>query len=211
MDRDFVKREADRVARENAALAERKESLADHARRIDAQQAKAAIQAEHLHLQEQYTHVTNLYVTVSSLHLAEKFDGVFDVVREVVANLIGCESIAIYLRSPESGDLRRIFVAGVEVPALIRERGVAARVAETRQTWLAQRSEPTLLEDYEAELSACLALRSSGGVVGVLSLFELLPQKGRLDDSDIELLELLAAQAGRALHFLSLVDPRVGT
>ncbi len=58
----------------------------------------------------------------------------------------------------------------------------------------------------ESGLTACIPLRLRDRVYGALALFRLLPQKsGRLESIDHELLDLLAAQAGPALHAASLL------
>jgi hypothetical protein len=56
-------------------------------------------------------------------------------------------------------------------------------------------------------VSAALPLKVGGRVVGLLTLFELLPQKcGALSTLDHELLDLLATHTGTALFCASLAE-----
>jgi nitrate/nitrite-specific signal transduction histidine kinase len=218
-DAERIRKEADRMERENEQPAARRSSLNEEVRRVDARITSSAppgeqtlggrvaaahgekgrIRSEQLQLEEQTEQLRNLYWTVSSLHLAEKREEVFAVVHDVVANLIGCESLALYL--PDADDLMQLALQiGADAPHTLPQSAMASRALGTRELWLAQTQREVTLLPWEGSLSACVALISRNQIAGVLLLFELLPPKACLDERDCEILELLARHLGRALE-----------
>jgi GAF domain-containing protein len=52
----------------------------------------------------------------------------------------------------------------------------------------------------EPRLTACVPLKLQERVIGVIAVFQLLPQKARIEPVDRELFELLATAAAAALY-----------
>jgi hypothetical protein len=66
-----------------------------------------------------------------------------------------------------------------------------------------------VLLPYEKNLTACIALKASREVVGVIAIFGLLPQKNGLEWVDYELLKFLETYAAVALQFQRLQGKQV--
>jgi hypothetical protein len=72
-----------------------------------------------------------------------------------------------------------------------------------------ERQPETSLLPYEKNLTACVILKSSGVVVGVIAIFGLLPQKNCLEWVDYELLKFLETYAAVAIQFQRLQRKQV--
>ena len=67
-----------------------------------------------------------------------------------------------------------------------------------------ERQPIAVLLPYEQNLTACVILKSSAGVVGVIAIFGLLPEKNCLEWADYELLKFLETYAAVAIQFQRL-------
>jgi regulator of replication initiation timing len=152
--------------------------------------------------------LANLYVATYQLHSSTDREQVFAGIQEVVANLIGCEEMAIYEAADGGGELRLAKWFG-----LPRERlsptaagGVIGWVAANGSTYVAgEDDEAPAPGAGEEDLSACVGLTVDGRVLGVVALFRLLPQKFEgLNELDRELLNLLATHGATALYLTRL-------
>jgi nitrate/nitrite-specific signal transduction histidine kinase len=147
-------------------------------------------------LEEQNAALATLYVASQSLHGSLKRADVLLSVREIVANLIGCEEYALFMTA-SSGELRLVDSFGID-PANYERIGLAMKriesVKETGESYWAD----------DAELTACIPLRRQDTITGFLALFRLLPQKFELYEADRELLRLLESQLASALYCAEL-------
>jgi GAF domain-containing protein len=149
----------------------------------------------------QVANLASLYVAVTSVHGALDRPSVLTSVQEIVTNLIGSEEMAIFETDAEHGRLMLLASTGIE-PGSYQDidvgEGAIGRVAATGERLI--RSEGgSLSEEGDAALTACIPLKVAGRVVGVLAVFRLLPHKLRLDAIDIDLFDVLAANAASAL------------
>ena len=71
------------------------------------------------------------------------------------------------------------------------------QVAITGENWVA--GDEPWIDHAGRPVTACVPLRVDGEITGVLTLYRLLDHKGRLESSDVELLEMLSTHAGTAL------------
>lgn len=169
----------DAIARENEALMQR--------------------QAE---IDEQQNSMANLYVASFSLHASVDREAVLAGIQEIVANLIGCEEMALFQRS-DTGLAVTTFVGLDPAPlqAVDPARGVLGQCLRGGSTWVRGRDEaPAAPEPWEAGLTACVPLLVDGNATGALALFRLLPQKcGTFSSLDHEMFDFLASRAGIAL------------
>jgi hypothetical protein len=156
-------------------------------------------------LQQQAHSLANLYVASYSLHSTLDRGQLIAAIREIVANLIGSEEMALF-RLDESR--RRLLLedsVGID-PARYRElpldRGLVGLAVRTGQPLIAAAGDTRA--PGEEELRAVIPLHVVDDVVGALAIFRLLPQKAALEDVDRELFDLLASQAGMALHCADL-------
>jgi hypothetical protein len=120
-------------------------------------------------------HLAKLQAAVRELHEAAMPADVLTTIKEIVANLVGCEEMGIYARRPDGGLL------------LLDGIGVGADHDGT-----------------EASAIVSVPLHLNGRVVGLIALFKLLPQKTGLEPVDQELFSLLSTHAARALHHAGL-------
>jgi hypothetical protein len=115
------------------------------------------------------------FTALQQLHEAEDRDTVLTVIKEIIANLVGSERMAIYARSADG--------------ALELLDGIGIADGESTDT---------------AHAVIAVPLRLFGRAVGMIAIFRLLPQKPRLEASDHELFALLSTHAALALHHAAL-------
>ncbi len=118
--------------------------------------------------------LAQLHAALQQLHEATDQDGVLTVIKEIVANLIGSECMAIYATRTD-GSLE-----------LLDGIGVTENDTDT------------------ANVVVSVPLRRNDRVVGMIAIFRLLPQKPQLDAIDRELFALLETHAPRAMHYAGL-------
>lgn len=118
--------------------------------------------------------LAQFYAALQQIHEAEDHAGVLTVIKEIVANLVGSECMAIYSQRA-NGSLELLDGIGMtDAPASVEGAVIA------------------------------VPLRMNDRVVGQIAIFKLLPQKAKLDDSDHELFGLLSTHAPLALHHAGL-------
>ncbi len=120
-------------------------------------------------------HLAKLQAAVRELHEAAMPADVLTAIKEIVANLIGCEEMGIYARRPDGG------------LTLLDGIGVDADHGGTETTAIVS-----------------IPLQLNQRVVGLIALFKLLPQKTGIEPVDQELFEVLSTHAARALHHAGL-------
>jgi hypothetical protein len=159
-------------------------------------------------LEAQNTNLANLYVASYQLHGTLDREEALSILQQIVANLVGCEEVAIF-EYPEGGPALVLSAStGIEreaYAAIPRGHGVIGRCVETGDTWIVGEDaaeRPRAPE--EAALSACIPLKLDGRVSGAIALFRLLPQKHGIEALDRELFDLLATHAATALYCATL-------
>jgi len=119
-------------------------------------------------------HLAQLHAALQQLHEAEHQDAVLTVIKEIVANLVGSECMAIYATRTD-GSLELLDGIGVG------EDG----------------------NDTSGAI-VTVPLRRNDRTVGMIAIFSLLPQKPQLDAADHELFALLSTHAPLAMHYAGL-------
>jgi hypothetical protein len=159
---------------------------------------------EFTQLQEQTNNLANLYVATARLHGTLDRREVLDSIREIVANLIGSEEMALFDVAWPQELLQLVDSNGID-PARYRSvplnRGLIGEAVRS--------AAPLVVEGQargpgEETLSAVVPLQLEGAVTGAIAIFRLLPQKTRFGDLDRELFDLLASHAAVALHCTEL-------
>lgn len=198
-------RAAARVAREEAARAQ-----AEHAalrRRLDDLMGESARQArECAEVQRNTANLANLYVASYRLHCTLDREEVLGVIREVLANLVGSEEIALFERRPGEHVLHLSSASGVDLagwPPVRVGEGIVGGSAATGRIWVAGK-QPSAGLPHEKDVTACVPLKLEEEVTGVLAVFRLLPQKAGFEEVDHEMFELLATHAATALYLVRL-------
>ena len=163
-------------------------------------------------LEEQNSALTTLYVACQRLHSTLERAEVLLTVREIIANLIGCEEYVLFSLAPD-GSLCHVDSFGLD-PRLFETcfplSGLIGRAVEARETYVHQDNGGSGALQIEANLTACIPLKRNGAVTGAVALFRLLPQKLELLELDRELFRLLESHLAIALY-CSELEQRVGT
>lgn len=132
---------------------------------------------------------------------------VFEALAEIIANLIGSEEIAVFDYHPAQQNFSLAWSKGVEVNALqpfLCGAGMFGHAVQQGRSQFQERQPETALLPYEKNLTACVILKSSGEIVGVIAIFALLPQKNNLEWADFELLKFLETYGAVAIKFQRL-------
>jgi len=164
-------------------------------------------------LEEQNSMLTTLYVACQRLHSSLDRDAVLLALREIIANLIGCEEYALFSLAPSlapDGELLLVDSWGLD-PAECQQRASSLeriqKVVETGVAYVAAETE-SFGPSKELLLTACIPLLRDGEVTGVLALFRLLSHKGELQALDHELFRLLECHVANVLYCLNLHEGR---
>jgi len=167
----------------------------------------AVLEAENLQLTERalgaeqrLARAAQLYASVSQLHQAADTDEVVIVIKEIVANLVGCEEMGVYDVWPQGPVCTYVDGIGLDADLFGSLPPTHAQVREGIATGaLVLPADPMAEPIHGRPVTAVVPLTDQGAVCGLVVLFQLLRQKPRLDEADRDLLEALAAHAGRAL------------
>jgi len=167
-----------------AALRLRLSEVETDYRRLAEQQAGA---------EQRLGRVAQLHAALRQLHESPLPGDVLTTIKEIVANLVGSEQMAIFARRAD-GTLKVLDGIG-EPPESLSPRAdeILAQVARTGELYLATPAE----EDVAL---AVIPLRMGERVAGAIAVYRLLPQKPALEEVDRDLFELLATHAGLAFE-----------
>lgn len=199
--------EADDAVRELLAKiarleAEKKELLSRFAA---AEEASNAFDERRREFESEFANLANLFVASNQIHASMSPRGVTRRIKEVLAQLVGAESYAMYMVDNQNEEL--VPIASEGVPA---ERLVSVGTRGTRLGDVAQRGTAVVDEEVDSSVvnfdapPAIVPLAIDDRVVGVIAIFSTLRQKTRFDTTDFELFKLLGQHAAAALVSASL-------
>ena len=133
-------------------------------------------------------------------HTVDQADGL-DAIREIAANLMGCEELALYKVDHSRSMLWLYWSFGIDPnqhAALdISKDSSLAEALEGRIVY--KETERAALVSPETPVTAIIPISVSDVIVAVLVIFRLLPQKSVLDRADRELCRVIANCGGRAI------------
>lgn len=181
------------LRRELASRERLDQALEENARRFS--EEFAAIEAQNAYL-------ANLYVASYQLHGTVNREGVLQVIKEIVANLIGSEDAAIYELTADGRTLTLVSSMGDEAsrwPSIAVGIGTIGMAAAEKAVYVADGGAAG-----RDGVTAAIPLSVDGRVIGAIAVFRLLPQKHRLQDVDREMFDLLAVHAASALYCSTL-------
>ena len=141
---------------------------------------------------EAHESLASLYVAAYQLHATFELHEVVQIVVEILINLVGAKTFAIFLYDGERRRFRPVAAEGA-VRAELAERGEVS-------------SEPTYgrtasgVDPRRDEPPICIPLRIRDQVVGMIAIWELLRQKPGLAEVDFEIFNLLGSHAASALE-----------
>ncbi len=158
-----------------------------------------------------HTQLGNLYVSASQLSSTLSQMDVLAIVQEIVTNLIGSEAVGIFELEGSELVLRSQFGIDADRAAHVHPDNAPVDGVLRALKPFFKDLDPAAPEPL-GELNACVPLRVGDRPVGLIAVFELLPQKPRLTGTDRQLLEMLGTLGGYALYCSQLheVNPSPG-
>lgn len=178
------------------------------------EQLRLGVQLLSLREQLERNHFLLERLNASSARLIQTIEqgDVFEAIAEIIANLIGSEEIAYFDYNPAGKTFSLAWSWGLEPGALepfLSGAGMCGRAVEEGVSQFRERQPEALLLPFEKQLTACVLLKSSREVIGVIAIFGLLPQKNTLEWADFELLKFLETYAAVAIQFQRLKGSQV--
>ncbi|MCP4231150.1 MAG: GAF domain-containing protein [bacterium] len=146
--------------------------------------------------------VSALYTASYELHSTLDINKLADKITEVAKNLLGAESVAVYGALGGPGVFKLILQYGVirAVDRVVLGEGFIGRAAELAEPFI-------ITDDYEyleairdGDPVAVIPLVYNEDVLGLLSVYTILPHKGTFYVADMELIELVSRHAGLGLY-----------
>ncbi len=207
----------DELRRRLDALERERESLMERFHGVEAENKNYL--SRHQEIERENNNLANLYVASHQLHSTLDLREVTQIITEILLNFIGAKTFAIQLVDEERGILRTLAAEGVareHVPQRPVPRGAdrGARLTDTDSSdpvaEVVRTGRPIFASGrvdgrpVTAPPSITVPLKIGERVVGLIVVWELLPQKASLVDVDFELFNLLGDHAGAALQSAKL-------
>jgi hypothetical protein len=122
-------------------------------------------------------------------------------VHQILVNLIGTQEFAVFEREPAGDEMRVTSSFGVDA-----ERLPSLRFGEGRLGEMIQRGAPYVAAHdqdataYGLPVTACVPLRVGERVIGAIVVYRLLAHKPGLEETDMQLFNLLSTHGATALY-----------
>jgi hypothetical protein len=179
-----------------------------------AEELRLRVQQLSLREQIERNHFLLMRLNAANARLIQSLEhnDVFEAIAEIIANLVGSEEVAVFDYHPLEQNFSLAWSWGVEAAALqpfLCGAGMFGRAAQQGLSQFRERQPEAVLLPYEKNLTACVILKSSGEIVGVIAIFGLLPQKNNLEWADFELLKFLETYGAVAIKFQRLQGKQV--
>lgn len=183
---------------------------------IPTEMEELRVRVQQLSLREQIerNHFLLMRLNAANARLIESLErgDVFEAIAEIIANLVGSEEVAVFDYHAAEQHFSLAWSTGIETEALqpfLCGAGMFGRAVQQGLTQFQERQANGALLPYEKNLTACVILKSSREIVGVIAIFGLLPQKNSLEWADYELLKFLETYGAVAMKFQRLQAVRV--
>ncbi|MGO8993932.1 MAG: GAF domain-containing protein [Polyangiaceae bacterium] len=185
-------------------LEREKQALLSHVHEAEAHSSQFT--SRHAQVEEELANLANLHVASYHLHSTMRLSLVVRHLRELLQQLVGARTYAIWVADDARAELVAIASEGrdavqlASIPYGAGETQDDAKVAVERAfvTGLAQVEEGPVREERTTP-AACLPMTIDDRAVGVIAIYALLPQKGAFVAVDFELFKMLGRHAGSAL------------
>jgi len=159
------------------------------------------LRAEYLRAASAHAEAAELLAACHRLHGTLERKEVIAVLHEIIANLVGSETVAIFELEPESRELTLLSACGID-PELYAEaeleHSAIGHAIRTGEVYLG--GQVRARDGSAHPVIASIPLTVGADVCGAIALFDLLGHKAALASSDLELFNLLRTHAGMALH-----------
>lgn len=155
----------------------------------------------------EFASLANLYVASNQLHSSLTPRGVVRRIKEVLAQLVGAESYAVFLSSSDGTELVPIASEGVPgsmLTALPMETSAIGKVVQIGSAQIDD-ERPANKPDFDNP-AVIIPLVVDETAVGAIAIYGTLEQKGKFSHTDFELFKLLGQHAASALVGAQLFD-----
>jgi hypothetical protein len=166
-----------------------------------------ALESENLQLTERVlgaeqrlVRAAQLYASVAELHKTSDTDEVVTVIKEIVANLLGCEEMGVYDVWPLGPVCTYVDGIGLDANTfgtLPPTHPVVRAAIQSKRVLVP--ADPMIEPLNGLPITALIPLTDGDAICGLVILFRMLRQKPVMEPSDLDLLDALGAHAGRAL------------
>lgn len=160
----------------------------------------------YVEVEEENNSLANLYIASYQLHSTLDFKEVLQIIVEIIINLIGGETFAIYMFDEKNSELVPVAAEGVELkqfPVFKLGEGRIGKIVKEGENFISGEYNPEAELDISNPI-VVIPLKVKEQLVGAILLYRLLPQKKRLEKVDYELFTLLAGHAATALFSAKL-------
>ena len=195
-----------------ARLLEKVESLESErkdllSRTAKAEEAQNQFDERFNEVEGEFASLANLFVASNQLHGSLSPRGVVRRIKEILAQLVGAESYAVYLSSSDTKELVPIASEGVPGGKLVTLRLGDSVIGQVVMVGSARIDDerPANSLDFDNPL-VVIPLIVDDTTVGAIAIFATLAQKPRFSHTDFELFKLLGQHAASALVGASLFD-----
>lgn len=174
-------------------------SLTERYRKVEEENKDFA--SKYVEVEEQNNALANLYVASYQLHSTLDYEEVLRIVLEIIINLIGAESFAIFLIDDKTNEIVPVAAEGIPIETVPRVKigdGIIGDVVREGESYFAA----DLSEKGDVTGSkpiACIPMKIKEHVIGVIAIYSLLMQKSGFTNVDYELFNLLAGHAATAI------------
>jgi len=198
-------------------LEHEKQTLLSHVHAAEAH--TTLFTSRHAQVEDELANLANLHVASYHLHSTLHLPRVVRNLRELLTQLVGARTYAIYMADDARSELVVVSAEGLSPEQLASIPFGAGETQDDAQgmveqafvTGIARIDEGTLGHERVTP-AACLPMRIDERAVGVIAIYTLLPQKDAFVPVDFELFKMLGPQAAAALvgaQLLSAADGRI--
>jgi GAF domain-containing protein len=187
--RELIKRIDELEREKRAALSRFEKAEAASSRWVD----------EYAEVEGELAHFANLYVASYQLHASLGFRTTVRQISELLEQLVGARSFAVYLQKSDGRSLVPIVAEGMGKARTIALDPDDGSIGEVFSTGVPQIERGDLGAGSLETPVALVPIKMEDKVVGVIAIFATLEQKPRFLPVDFELFKLLGAHAAEAL------------
>jgi hypothetical protein len=166
------------------------------------QQVEAAsnrVVGQYTEIESELANLANLYVASYQLHASLSFRATVRQMKELLEQLVGARTFAVYLATSDGKFLSPVVAEGIGKPGSIPIKADDGGIGETFCTAVGRIEGGELHQGSFENPVALVPMKVEDKVIGVLVIFTTLAQKTRFLQVDIELFKLFGAHAGTAL------------
>ena len=157
----------------------------------------------YLEVEDVMTKLDKLYVAGSWLHSTLNFSEVLREITDMIINLIGAKSLAIFLLDAKTDELTAVIAEGLPLDAIPKVKigsGILGKVARTGERHVADNLTKISASNVDpSNPIACIPLKIQEHVMGIIAVYSLYMKKSAFSDNDYELFDLLARHASTAI------------